>query len=170
MNRFAARELWTIVTEQLNGVRTFCLAKAFLDGAQQHVANVQAIDADGAAEVIDDLPIVAIQNKRNPDMSAIPGKHAKYIHAPAHVTLRRDDLAIMHKGATTWNFLQQQLVCLHQSVNALLIHAGKALFFKGFVEQRGHTPVSVCRSFVADPSDFRQYSLIYRQVGLAPPL
>lgn len=78
MNRFTARELWTIVTEQLNGVRTFCLPKAFLDSTQHHIANVQTIDPDGTAEVVDNLAIVAIQNKCNPNVGAVPGQQAKY--------------------------------------------------------------------------------------------
>lgn len=77
MNRFTARKLWPVVAEQLNGVRTFGLAKAFIDITQHHIANVQPIDADGAAEVVDNLAIVAIQNKRHPDVRAVPGEDSK---------------------------------------------------------------------------------------------
>ena len=72
--------------------------KALFDSSEQYVTNVRPSDTNRAAEVVDDLAIMAIQDKRNPDLSAIPGQHSENINAPTYVTLCRDDLAVMQQS------------------------------------------------------------------------
>lgn len=139
---FTARELQTIVSEQLNGVRALRFTGVILNRTEQHMTKYLPGDADRAVVVVDHLPIMTVHKKGSLEVSPNPGEHVENKQAPAHVTHGSDNLAVVRKRSAKGVFLPQQALFLDRAINVLLIRERK--FFKAYIE-RGRPAVVAMR-------------------------
>lgn len=101
------------------------VTEARLHGQQHHVAHVRPADPGiGHSGPCDDLTVMDIDGKADPDDLAIPAGELEAIGAPAQVRGQDDDLAIMGApGAPAGVPFQQQAMQLDTSKNPGMVAA-----------------------------------------------
>lgn len=136
-------------------------AKAVLDSRDHEVLHVLALDALGGGDMGDCVTVAAVEGEGDPDLLLVVAADLEAVGAPSDVRAFDGDLTVMatllgRSGVAH----QQQIVHLHDSVNALGI-GPRTPGFPGVAAQNGmDTPIAVGGHVGDDSSDvFHQFPI-----------
>ena len=104
-----------------------------------------------------------IDDKCNPDDVPIPARELEAVTTPTKVRAHDDHLAVMGQIRTLRiSPCQQELMNLHDPVNAFVINQSLALVTQQTVQDRRNPPIAVCGAPCNEITDQRNYRCVLR--------